>query len=67
MDRDDVRRWKRIITQDLRLARYSLLMDSSGKEYLRDRIAEDEAILSRLSAIEQARSGIQASLAPHAA
>jgi hypothetical protein len=54
MDRDEARRWKLIIKRDMQLASYSLAMGHGAKEYLRARIAENEAILYSLAAYESA-------------
>jgi hypothetical protein len=55
MDRDEARHWKLIIKRDMQLASYSLAMGHGAKEYLRARIAEDEAILYSLAAWESSR------------
>jgi hypothetical protein len=52
MDRDEARQWKLIIKRDMQLASYSLAMGHGAKEYLRARVAEDEAILYSLAAWE---------------
>ena len=52
MDRDEARHWKLIIKRDMQLASYSLAMGYGAKEYLRARIAENEAILYALAALE---------------
>jgi hypothetical protein len=55
MDCDEARRWKLIIKRDMQLASYSLAMGHGAKEYLRYRIAENEAILYSLAAYESVR------------
>lgn len=52
MERDDAERWKRIITQDTRHARKSLTAGGEPTDFLRARIAENEAILHALVAGE---------------
>jgi hypothetical protein len=52
MDRDEAQRWKLIIKRDMQLASYSLAMGYGAKEYLRARIAENEAILYALAAAD---------------
>jgi hypothetical protein len=61
MDRDEAQRWKQIITRDLRLARYALAMRAGEKDYLRARIAENEAILYSLAAYESVERSLDAS------
>jgi hypothetical protein len=67
MNRDEAQLWKLIIKRDMQLASYSLAMGYGAKEYLRARIAENEAILYALAAYESVESPRGAWVAPHAA
>jgi hypothetical protein len=67
MDRDEAHRWSLIIKRDMQLASYSLAMGHGAKEYLRRRIAENEAILYALAAFESVRTPCEASVTPHPA
>ena len=67
MDRDEAQQWKLIIKRDMQLASYSLAMGHGAKEYLRARIAENEAILYALATFESAGCPRGAWIAPHAA
>jgi hypothetical protein len=64
MDRDEAHRWKLIIKRDMQLASYSLAMGYGAKEYLRRRIAENEAILYTLAAYENVGYIADTSFAP---
>jgi hypothetical protein len=67
MDRDEARRWKLIIKRDMQLASYSLAMGYGAKEYLRARIAENEAILYAIASFESMERSFDGSVAPHVA
>jgi hypothetical protein len=67
MDRDEARRWKLIIKRDMQLASYSLAMGFGAKEYLRARIAENEAILYSLASFEAIEGPIDIALATYTA
>jgi hypothetical protein len=67
MDREEAQQWKLIIKRDMQLASYSLAMGHGAREYLRARIAEDEAILYSLAAWESVGGCREASVTPHAA
>jgi hypothetical protein len=67
MDRDEARHWRLIIKRDMQLASYSLAMGHGAKEYLRRRIAENEAILYALAAFESVRTTRDAAVAPYTA
>jgi hypothetical protein len=62
MTRDEALRWKAIIKRDMQLASYSLAMGYGAREYLRARIAENEAILYSLATYESVRSAADASI-----
>jgi hypothetical protein len=55
MNREEADRWRAIIDADLIRARLSLPTGSTDS-YLRARIAENEAILERLEAMQQTAS-----------
>jgi hypothetical protein len=65
MTHDEAQRWKAIIKRDMQLASYSLAMGYGAKEYLRARIAENEAILYSLATYESVRSAADRSMTPY--
>ena len=67
MDRAEAHRWKLIIKRDMQLASYSLAMGHGAKEYLRARIAENEAILFALASFESMASSLDGSTVPYSA
>jgi hypothetical protein len=60
MTRDEAHRWRWIIKRDMQLASYSLAMGYGAKEYLRARIAENEAILYALASYDGVGSNAHA-------